>query len=216
MTQLPRDPETAAWRRAYRDLQGAGSEACPPAETLAALAINELPPNERDRVADHSVACRRCAADLQVLMQTHAEAAGASRAASRPSMRLFVMAAAVVLLGVAGVLLTRRPPPVQDAVRGTLTTGMEVTPGNGADLTEAPERFAWPAQQDAAGYRVKLFDSSGEALWQSERVSRPDVGLPPLQRSLLKNGEAYFWTVEVEGSSGKTRIGPFPFSIRHP
>ncbi len=216
MTPPPLDPETADWKRAYRDLQGAGSEACPPAETLAALAVNELPPNERDRVADHSVACRRCAADLQVLMQTDAEAAGANRAASRAPMRLFVMAAAVVLLGVAGVLLTRRPPAVQDVVRGTLPAGIQVTPGNGAELNGAPERFEWPAQQDADGYRVKLFDSSGEALWQSERVSRPNVGLPPLQRSLLKNGQAYYWTVEVEGPTGKTRIGPFPFSMRHP
>ena len=216
MTQPPRDPETAAWARAYRDLQDGGSESCPPSEALAALALNELPPAQRDSVADHSVVCRRCASDLQTLMQTHAEAGGTHSAAARRPMRLAVLAAAVALLAVAGVFLMRRPPEAPDVLRGNVPVAAQVTPGSGADLSGPPDRFAWPAQQDAEGYRVKLFDSGGEPLWQSERVSRPNIGLPPLERLRLKNGQAYFWTVEVEGLTGKTRLGPFPFALRRP
>ncbi|HEX2223053.1 MAG TPA: hypothetical protein VHN15_02480, partial [Thermoanaerobaculia bacterium] len=56
------DPELMDWRRAYRRLQEAGSDACPPEEALAALAVGEVPEERRAALADHVVACRRCAA----------------------------------------------------------------------------------------------------------------------------------------------------------
>lgn len=217
MTELTREPETDLLRKTYRELQAEGSDACPPGETLAALATGELAGAERDSAADHAVQCRRCSEDLQVLLATHAQAGEKVPAATGWWGRAAALgvAAVLVIFVARAVLAPRSPHPTEpSAERGPASAiGSLVVPGDGAELAGAPERFAWPAQKDADGYRVKLFDSSGEALWQSERVSKPDVGLPPFQRSRLKSGQAYFWNVEVDGPLEKTRLGPFRFRL---
>ena len=89
-----------------------------------------------------------------------------------------------------------------------------IVPRTAEALSNAPDRFTWTPQESAEGYRVKLFDASGQMLWESERVSKPSVGAPPLVRARLKNGQSYFWVVEVEQPFEKRRLGPFPFSLR--
>jgi hypothetical protein len=106
MTEPRREPETADLRRAYRDLQEAASGACPPPETLAALATGELAGEERQRLADHVVRCRSCTDNTQILMQTDAEAGGARRAAgTRVARASGLLAAAVAFLVAGGILV---------------------------------------------------------------------------------------------------------------
>lgn len=198
--------------RAYRELQQAGSGGCPDAETLAGLALKDVPPEKREALADHVVSCRRCSEDYQILSRTNAEAAPMGR----PLAARIWIAAAVILLAVAGgVFVARRDRGETDATRGAgSSTGSLVVPPDGGSLSSVPSEFVWPAQGGADGYRVKLFAPSGDALWESERVKQNRVGLPPLQRSRLSPGQSYFWVVETEMPLEKIRLGPFRFSLR--
>ena len=204
--------------RTYQDLQSEGSAQCPSAETLAALTLGELPAAERERLADHAVGCRRCSRDAQILLRTHQEAS--HRLSSRfVRARWLGIAAAVTLIAAGGLLFrsaregTSRSEGVSRGA-GTGETRGGVVPRTGEALSNAPDRFTWTPQESAEGYRVKLFDASGQMLWESERVSKPSVGAPPLVRSRLKSGQSYFWVVEVEQPFERKRLGPFPFSLR--
>lgn len=207
MNEPPRAEPAAALRQAYRELQQAGSGGCPDAETLAGLVLKDVPPETREALADHVVSCRRCSEDYQILSRTHSE----SHRSRRPFLA-WAVAAALALFG-AGALFVLRSPPVDETTRGAAKSEA-TTPADGITLPAPPEEFRWPAQAAAEGYRVKLFNPSGEGLWESERVKQNRVGLPPLQRSRMSAGQSYFWVVETEMPLEKMRLGPFRFSLR--
>jgi hypothetical protein len=207
------DLEMPLLAAAYRELQGPGSDACPPAEALAALAVGERGPDS-ESVADHVVSCRRCADDMQVLLRTRAEMSGGRPESARVRPWLFAAAAAALVLG---FLFVRRPAaPISKTLgveRGLAEEGARVTPPSGSELASAPAQFEWPPRPGAAGYRVQLFDASGAEVWRSERLTVPRVELPPPERDKIRAGGAYFWRVEVDGSPEKMFLGPFTFQL---
>lgn len=199
-------------REAYRALQGPGSAQCPADEELAALVLGELPAERRDAAADHVVSCRRCTESAGVLFETHREASGA-RAASPSSRRRWVSLAAAAAAIAAIVLLVRPPERAPSAERGRGDRAAGFVPADGAQLAEAPPRFAWPPLERAETYRLKLYRDSGDPAWESAAVAAPSVELPPEARGRLGTGGAYYWVVEVEGPSGASRLGPVSFRI---
>jgi len=211
MTEPEPGPETPDLRKSYSALQLAGSEGCPPPEALAALVTGELAGEERQRAADHVVRCRRCSETSQILFQTHASALGQSRARGVRLMRIVGVAAAAAVAVLAGrLLLAPRPEP---AVERGPSLSISVAPADGANLSGAPGQFEWPSENDAESYRVKLFDDSGDLLWQSEPARETRTALPASERGLLKPGKAYFWNLEIQGRLEKRRLGPFRFRL---
>jgi hypothetical protein len=211
MTEPERGPDTADFQKAYHALQEKGSDSCPPPETLAALVTGDLAGEERKRSADHVIRCRACSDATQILLQTDAEAGSRPGVRGRRLIRYAGLAAAAVVAVVAvRLLLPSRPGP--SAERGP-STSARVEPTDGASLSEAPGGFGWPAEPDAESYRVKLFDDTGEPLWQSDPTRETRVTLPPSERARLKAGKAFFWNVEVEGRLEKKRLGPFRFRL---
>ena len=212
MNEPPRAEPEAALLQAYRELQQSGSGGCPDAEALVGLVLKDVPPEEREALADHVVSCRRCSEDYQILSRTHVEASPMRR---RLDPRAWI-AAAVILFAVAGgVFVARRDRGESDITRGASSSvGSHVVPPDGGSVPSPPAEFVWPPQPGAEGYRVKLFAPSGDPLWESERVKQNRVGLPPLQRSRLSAGQSYFWVVETEMPLEKTRLGPFRFRLR--
>jgi hypothetical protein len=210
----PGKPEATTLSQTYRDLQGPGSDQCPHAEALASVALGEAPASERDRIADHAVSCRRCSEDLQLLMRTHVEVRGAP-APRRLALLTWISAAAIAAIAVGALLFMRTSRP-EDALRGGRAPqeAALVEPADGATIAAAPETLRWPAQPRAEGYRAKLFDSSGETIWESERVTEPSVALPRSAASRLQPGQGYFWRVDVEMALEKRRLGPFSFNLR--
>jgi len=209
------DPDRPILSAAYRDLQGPGSASCPSAEALAALALGERPA-DRERLADHVVSCRRCSEDMQTLLRTHDEATAARRP-SRAWPWLFAAAAAVLGIIAVGVPLIRRAPraPASGEVeRGAGGTDKRLIPAPGARLDRVPEEFAWPAQEGADAYRVRIFALSGALVWESETRAESRIAFPAAAASSLRKGETYFWTVEVVPSADHRRLGPFRFSVR--
>jgi len=210
MTEPEQEPD-AGLGKAYRALQEKGSEACPQPETLAALAAGELAGEQRQRTANHVVRCRSCTESTQILIQTHAEAGGGSRARGGLLARTAgLAAAAVVAIVAARLLLAPRPEP--SAERGA-ARNLQVVPADGASLSSPPEQFSWQAESDAESYRVKLFDDTGEPVWQSDAAKETRAAFPPADRVRLSKGKAYFWNVEVEGRLEKRRLGPFRFRL---
>lgn len=218
MSELRLDPDLSLLRGAYRDLQDPGVKGCPPPDALVALAVGERDA-ESERVADHVVDCRRCSDDMQLLLRTHAETSAGQTHRALARSWLFVAAAAAIAIAIGVFLLARRPslgPSESVGVErgGATDYGILVTPHGGAALDRAPEEFVWPPQTGAASYRVRLFDRSGDALWQAEATTASRVSLPSSVRDRLRSGESYFWTVEVDLASDSRRLGPFPFTMR--
>ena len=211
----PEKPEVTTLSQTYRDLQGAGSDQCPSAEARAGVAVGEAPEPDRDRIADHAVSCRRCSEDLQILMRTHLEAAGAPAAPRTIRRMMWLSAAAIAVIAAGAVLVLRTSRPVE-VVRGgrALREAALVTPHDNATLPAAPEKLIWPAQPGAESYRAKLFDASGQGIWESERVAEPSVAVPPTVASRLQSGQGYFWAVDVEMPFEKQRLGPYSFTLR--
>lgn len=199
----------------YRRLQAPGSPACPAPERLADLVLGQVSGEERERLADHVVACRRCSEDARILLETHREARGELGAEAVPGRRRWFALAAAAVLAVAalGILLLRQVPEIESAERGSAPRAAGLTPPDAAALNEPPAHFAWPATAGAEGYRLKLFRDSGDILWESDRFGATQIELPPDRRALLERGRSYFWVVEVEGSLERTRLGPFTFRV---
>jgi len=220
MSEPRPDPDLTLLKGAYRDLQDQGA-GCPAPEVLAALAVGERG-SESERIADHVVGCRRCSEDMQVLLRTHAEASIRLSGHGAARRRLFsAVAAALAIVVLAGLLLTRRPsssmPSGASVERGGVPDlGIRVTPQSGAQLDSPPNEFEWPPQSDAVGYRLLLYDSSGVAIWTSERASEAHVRLSATERARVTPGGSYFWVVEAEGRTDKTRLGPFTFRLTKP
>jgi hypothetical protein len=211
--RAPEKPEATTLSQTYRDLQGAGSDQCPSAEALATVAVGDAPASDRDRIADHAVSCRRCSEDLQILMRTHLEAQAAP-APRRLAHRTWIAAAAIAAIAVGALLWTRTNQP-DESLRGDRPRQQTVvTPLDGATLASPPEKLRWLPQPGAESYRVKLYDASGEAVWESERVVEPSVTLPPSAAPRLQSGRSYFWTVVVEMPLEKQRLGPYSFRLR--
>jgi len=182
---------------------------CPSPEELAALAIGDAPEAERARLADHVVACARCAADWRILSETHRESA------PQPArgIRWLPIAAAAAVLAIVGFLVFRAVPERSEAVRGRATaTEGAVVPKAGSRLDVAPREFSWTPPAGATSQRFRLFDASGKRVWESEPLTEAKTALPDAVGAKLTDG-SYFWTVDVETAAGAEKLGPFPFDL---
>jgi len=206
-------PLEAALKESYRRLQTGGSDGCPTAEALAALAIGE-PADDRDRLADHIVSCIPCSEAYQILARTHAES---QKTFERGLPRRVWLAAAAVLIAAAGAILFWRSGRPPEALRGGAAEPASlVSPAGGATVAAAPAQLRWPARAGAESYRARLFDASGQTVWESGRLATTSAELPSTARERLTRGQTYFWTVEVEMPLERTRLGPYSFTIRGP
>jgi anti-sigma factor RsiW len=203
--------DVAAWRRAYRDGLPEGSPDCPSEEELVSLVVGEASADERARLADHLVACARCAATYRTLGDLHREASSAGRRAGRVTWtqrRLVVWAAAAVLLVAVGVALRVAPVrlptggPQGEVMRGRPLTAAPVEPEQGARLATPPRRLAWKAEDAGATYRVVLYDVESVPIWESDRTSEPALALPSTVQDRLARGGTFYWRVRVESERG--------------
>ena len=123
-------------------------------------------------------------------------------------------AAALALAAASAYLLVPVDPvadPPADVRRGASVSGL--SPADDAVVDRVPEGFAWPAQLGATGYRIRLFDARAELVWQSGPLDSSEASLPPEVLRLFESPGSYSWTVEVEGSVRKSRLGPFSFHV---
>lgn len=205
--------ELSAWRQAYAAGRPAGGAPCPDDERLAALVTGELAGEERERIADHVVACRRCAEAYRTLVEVHAEAQRGS-AARWP--RRWALAAGLVLVAGLALLTWRAGPraPGRDAgdVLRSTAAGQGVVPAPGAVLASAPSVFRWPPLAGARS-RLRLFDAEAEPVWESAVETDGALALPEEVVGRMRAGASYYWVVESEAGAARRRLGPFWFEI---
>jgi hypothetical protein len=208
--------DEASWRDAYRAGLPAGSGECPDERELAALVLGEVTGDARVRLADHVVACGRCAAAYRTLVELHEAAsrapkdeAGSSRARwSRRRLMGWAAAAAIVAGG--GLLVRVFLAPTGPGggslpiVRGGAGAALAVEPPAGARLLEPPQRLAWTAMEPRAMYRVVVYDAESTPIWRSAPTPGRVMVLPASLRERLARGGTFYWRVRVDGESGSS------------
>jgi len=163
---------------------------------------------------DHAAQCARCSEEL-----AHIEAfldqrpAGANserewkrfrtgeRGATpvlRPSGIGWAAAGLVAAAALVVAIVARRQPPTSDLERGAAAPGAVLVAPNG-DVRSAPAEFVFriPEGRNA---RVTIFDEDRSFQWTSDPAPGK-VALPPQQRSALRTGRDYFWTLTGDGEN---------------
>jgi hypothetical protein len=120
--------------------------------------------------------------------------------------RAAVVAAAVLLVAVAGAFVLRSPTP--PALPATVNAGDDVTRsqtisvrGPIGDLRESPGRFEWMAVDRASRYRVRLMEVDRREVW-SASTATTTIELPPEVRALSVPSKTLVWDVTAYDSSG--------------
>ena len=210
------DPTVAGWRAAYRGSMIGASPACPSDDRLAALACGDVSEDDRRRIADHVTTCRACADTYRLLLELHQEAGRASHAAPPWRWKSAGIAAAAILATAALLVFWQvrasrsGPSSFEDEVRGPIAS---VQPPHRAALSTPPEEFIWPAQTGATAYRLRLYDSGGDPVWEPPPVNDTRLRLSAETAGSLQSGRAYFWVVDVDGPVARARLGPFEFRL---
>lgn len=93
------------------------------------------------------------------------------------------------------------------------TGAPNVSPVDGAELPGGPAEFSWPAQANASGYRLVIFDTQANQVWASESIRAPRLSTPNLLSQQLVSGRTYLWVVEVNGDVTRRELGPYTFSV---
>lgn len=231
-TAKPTDDELSAlYRESRRRDPWPGSD-CPSLEALERFLLGDAAAAERADLGDHLAECTGCAewvrelrslegwAERVALARGSAGGTASHPATAKPAVQLRnawqrwpVALAASLLLALGGAFLWTRiatPPPDSDATRGALEA---TTPAPGAQLTLPPQRFAWPPQLGATGYRVQLFDDLGELVWESPWDGESLCPLPIDTAVPWRAGATYLWTVSVRGDVARSQLGPFSFQL---
>jgi hypothetical protein len=186
-----------------------GGPECPEDDLLAALAAGELQVGSRSDLMVHLSSCRSCRATVASLSTALADpaVAAAKTAADRPwgrrLTRLAVPAAAAVLLiAVLGrqgddarpsakdVHLSE-PSPHRAPVTQVFSDPVPLSPRGVGDR---PVWLRWTAVAQADLYRVTLYQSDGQTLYQRE-LRDTATAVPDSIR--LIPGSSYFWRVEA-------------------
>lgn len=127
-----------------------------------------------------------------------------------PSDRTPGWAMAAAILATAGigamVLLSSAPP--NDTTRGA---DSDVLPLNGAELTDAPNRFVLPEAAHALGCRLTLRDESGVSIWVSDAFSGGQIDVSASVREQIQTG-GFTWQANCQGI-GSQSFGPYRFKL---
>lgn len=212
-----------------------GGDGCPDSAELAAFARGELEGSRRDHLAMLVGNCATCAAGVRVALAADSALTTRPAQASTPAARLpgasvraepmaapvsaptplapsrqsrwvTAMAAALLLVALAGVWLRLPAPPGpggDEPRRGTDSTGLH--PVAGAQVAN-PVRFDWPTVAADGSCRVQLRDRSGAMVFESSAVDRGGVSTPqPL------GAGRYQWSLLCDGAAPR---GPHAFTVQ--
>jgi anti-sigma factor RsiW len=125
--------------------------------------------------------------------------------------------AAVVLVAISAMLtmyLLRQQPPAEIYRGGREATDVEARFPLG-QISMPPDILSWKPVPGARVYRVSLYNSTMERVWQSQQVTSTSVQLPADVLEGLSPGQRYFWQVTVNLNRGqviKSRV--FEFTLK--
>jgi anti-sigma factor RsiW len=160
-------------------------------DEVAAYVDGSVPDDMRAGIEDHLGSCARCRAEV-------AEVSRLVDTLPRPQWvgrSVWIGAAAAVAAAV--LLALPRTPHTRTGSEHretAVTTTVGPRPVAPRGTVESAPAFVWSAVPYADGYRVRMFDSVGTVIWESE--SADTVARPPAS-IVVRTGRAYYWKVEA-------------------
>lgn len=216
----PSDPELLAWLRDARPDAGPRNEsACLDPDTLGALADGSLDDARRASAFSHLASCAHCCATVASIARLLADPAVAreveSVGAGKPIRRWLpwaaaLAAAALLVLALGPLGMSRRAPGELHRATPIETASIPEAVHPIGDVTAVRE-LRWEPVTGADRYRVTLFASSGEVVYEAEAVD-PVTTLP--DSVALPAGADYLWKVEARVGFDRWVSSPLvPFSL---
>jgi hypothetical protein len=176
-------------------------------EELAAYLDRRLDAISSAALERHLADCADCRADLvdaRSLLQSTAASPALLRTARPPRARIWVAAAAVLIIAI--LPLAQRAMQPRDSTPTVRTTRMA---RNGIDVLAPREHsveaativFAWRPVEGASTYRLTVTDSSGTPLFTTATT---DTSAAPPAGTVFRRGSAYLWYVDGLTTDGQT------------
>jgi hypothetical protein len=122
----------------------------------------------------------------------------------RRNLPIWLSAAAVVVVGIAGALLlidSGAPELPARSGGGMLRSSVIETVTPGGRLKAMPSRFAWQPVESAASYVVTLYEVDDSVLFRTT-VESSELALPADVASDLHDAVRYRWDVEALDATG--------------
>ncbi len=174
---------------------------CPDDEILAALAAGETEAAARSEMLAHIADCARCRAVVASLARAFADPAVAEARTSvtrRPrhwTRGVAVSAGAAAVLFIALFARSGDRTPESAVHRASeIPTGQTPVPISPRGTVERPGGLHWARVTGADRYRVILYRSDGQVLYETEL---PDTGTPLPDSVPLAAGHIYLWKVDA-------------------
>jgi len=186
--------------------------------TWERIISGEIDQHDREAAFDHVVQCALCSQKWKSISELTSAAAAegliapaaATPSSSWRSRYLPLAVAATLVVAVAGVMLTRQPPPQPETMRST----SEVPPIEGLMMAYDPAgvpTLVWPPVTRATRYRVEIFSEDGRPVWSAE-VASPPARWP---ETTPRVKGAYRWRVDaLDRDSVIARSRLMPMEIR--
>lgn len=142
----------------------------PDPDRIADLVSGSGRESDRLELLEHVVRCPACRRELDFLRSAN-EGARAADTARFPNRWIAFAAAAVLVIGVSAVALTRtraRPTAAADVYRGQRPTVALLQP-SANETVQLPVHLVWRRVADARNYRVELLSERGDmiAAWNT-------------------------------------------------
>lgn len=167
------------------------------AERLRKVVEREGSEAERLHTIDALLSSKGGRAELDIMLA----AARAARPSRRPARWIGLAAAALLAVGIPGVLWLGRPVP--DPMRGSDSPIRLVAPV-GTAPADRPAAFVWRPLTGAERYTLIVVDSAGRDVFVSETA---DTMVPLPDSVTLAAGASYLWWVQARTRTGDLVTG---------
>ncbi|HEX5819720.1 MAG TPA: zf-HC2 domain-containing protein [Gemmatimonadales bacterium] len=178
-------------------------------ELIAAFLDRTLSPDVRRQVEVHLVECEDCRLEVLEVQRIAGSVPGPRRWAAVP---LLAAAAAALVLVVTQV----GPPSTSPHREPTVQTSVAPATLTPAGQVPRLERLTWTSVVGAERYRVAVFDTAGQVLWDTT-VSDTTVVVPASVADGLDAAGSYFWSVRARVAWDRwTESGLTGFRVSNP
>ena len=205
-------------RRAFAagaELAGSG-ENCPAADRLWAVATLEAPPEERQRVAEHTARCAACAEDFRIVAEMVREAAMiAAPPASNPGVvivgpwaatparrQLWGALAALLFLGLGLAVLWPRISPAPPVYRGNETAEILSSLGPSPKLPRSEALLLWQGPPGAF-YSIRVTGPDLRQVAEAHDLEKSEYLLRPAELEAYPAGTPFSWQVSALLENGQ-------------
>lgn len=198
-----RDQDDDRLREAFQGLRAVTDESLAPEDLdrIWRAARGELEADARRVVVDRMAVEPAVAEAWRIAYALAPGPAGAAQTTSRPMAARWrgrwLATAAVALLAVSAIVVSRRGSDESDTLRNATPTLVDSLVGDGAALPRDAFRLRWSRGPEGSRYRVSVTTADLRHLATVDHLEEPEVTLDPTVLSSVQGGQQVLWQVEV-------------------